>query len=168
VIGIDVAESRLTLTLTEDEQHRLRERFRRHWEQGVAFNRSAGMTVERWDPDGVEMHLPYREDLGALPGVFHGGVISALIDTAGCGAVVAGHDFGNGSRVTTVALAVQYLSVDPGRGVTALARCTRRGKQISYAAVVVRSDTGKELAHGLVTVSVSGERKLDDEGADVR
>jgi uncharacterized protein (TIGR00369 family) len=153
------------LALSEDEQRRLRERFRRHWEEGVAFNRAAGMTVERWDPEGVEMHLPYRDDLGALPGMFHGGVLSALIDTAGCGAVIAGHDYDKGSRVTTVALAVQYLSVDPGQGVTAYARCTRRGKQISYAEVVVRSNTGKDLAQGLVTVSVSGERKLDDDDA---
>ena len=116
------------------------------------------MTVRRWDPDGVEMHVPFREDLGAHPGVFHGGVLSALIDTAGCGAVAAGHDYTIGNRITTVALAVQYLSVDPGQGAVAYARCTRRGKQINYAEVTVCSDTGKALAHGLVTVSVSGER----------
>ena len=63
--------------------------------------------------------------------------------------------------ITTVALAVHYLTVDPGQGVTAFARCTRRGKQISYAEVSLRSEAGKELAQGLVTVSVSGARELD-------
>ena len=149
--------------LTEEEQQRWRDRFRRHWQEGVGFNRACAMTIPRWDPDGVEMHLPFRDDLSAHPGVFHGGVISALIDTAGCGAVAAGHDFGKGSRITTVSLSVQYLSVDPGHGATAFARCTRRGKQLNYADVVVRSDAGKELAHGLVTVNVAGERRIAEE-----
>lgn len=144
--------------LSDEEQQKWRERFRRHWQEGVRFNKACAMTVRRWDPDGVEMHVPFREDLGAHPGVFHGGVLSALIDTAGCGAVAAGHDYANGNRITTVALAVQYLSVDPGQGAVAYARCTRRGKQINYAEVTVCSDTGKALAQGLVTVSVSGER----------
>jgi acyl-coenzyme A thioesterase PaaI-like protein len=38
------------------------------------------------------------------------------------------------------------------------AQCTRRGQQINYAEVLVRSDAGKTLAQGLVTVSVTGER----------
>jgi uncharacterized protein (TIGR00369 family) len=146
------------VTLTEHEQEEWRSRFRRRWEEEVAFNRACAMSVERWEPDGVEMHLPFRDDLGAHPGVFHGGVVSALIDTAACGAVAAGHDFAKGDRITTVALAVQFLSVDPGHGLTAFARCTRRGKQLNYADVVVRSDAGKEVAHGLVTVSAAGRR----------
>lgn len=149
------------MVLSATEQEAWRDRFRHHWQDGVAFNKACGMTVQRWGQDGVEMRLPFRDDLGAHPGVFHGGVLSALIDTAGCGAVAAGHDYDKGSRITTVSLAVQYFTVDPGQGVTALARCTRRGKQINYAEVSVRSEAGKELARGLVTVSVSGARELD-------
>ncbi len=147
--------------LTTADQEAWRDRFRRHWQDGVAFNTACGMTVRRWDHDGVEMHLPFRDDLGAHPGVFHGGVLSALIDTAGCGAVAAGHDYHKGSRITTVALAVQFFTVDPGQGATAVARCTRRGRQVNYAEVTVRSEAGKDLAQGLVTVSVSGARELD-------
>jgi uncharacterized protein (TIGR00369 family) len=150
--------------MTDEEQQRWRDRFRRHWQDGVAFNHACEMTVERWAPDGIEMHLPFRDDLAAHPGVFHGGVLAALIDTAGCGAVAAGHDYDLGNRITTVALSVQYLSVDPGKGVVAKAHCTRRGKQINYADVVVCSDDGKELARGLVTVSVTGRRSAPVEG----
>jgi acyl-coenzyme A thioesterase PaaI-like protein len=45
--------------------------------------------------------------------------------------------------------------------VIAFACCTRRGRQINYAEVTVRSEGGKELAQGLVTVSVSGTRELE-------
>ena len=147
--------------LTDEEQQRWRDRFRRHWQEGVGFNKACAMTIPRWAPDGVEMHLPLRDDLSAHPGVFHGGVIAALIDTAGCGAVAAGHDYAKGSRITTVALSIQYLSVDPGRDVTAFARCVRRGRQINYAEVLVRSDGGKDVAQGLVTVSAVGDRRLE-------
>ena len=46
-------------------------------------------------------------------GIFHGGVVAALLDTTGSGAVMAGHDFAKGSRLTTISLSVQYLSVAP-------------------------------------------------------
>jgi uncharacterized protein (TIGR00369 family) len=146
------------MALTEAEQEKARARNRRHWEEGVAFNRACQMSISRWDPEGVEMALPLRDDLTAHPGVFHGGVISALIDTAACAAVAAGHDYNYGNRITTVALSVQYQTVEPGSSVVAYARCTRRGRQLNYAEVVVRSDAGKELARGLVTVSATGRR----------
>jgi len=150
-----------TLGLTDQEQQRRRDFFRRHWQEGVAFNRHCGITVRRWDPDGVELHLPYADQLSAHDGIFHGGVVSALIDTAGGAAVMAGHDFDKGSRLTTVSMAVQYLSVAPGEDVIAYGRCTRRGRQIHYADVKVRSATSrKDVAEGLVTVNVSGERPV--------
>ena len=147
------------MTLTGDEQERRRAWFRDHWEHGVAFNAHCGITVRRWDPDGVELHLPFADHLSAHSGIFHGGVISALIDTAGCGAVAAGHDFNLGSRITTISLAVQYFSVAVSEGAVARAVCTRRGRQVNFADVTVHSDvTDKPLAQGLVSVNATGER----------
>jgi uncharacterized protein (TIGR00369 family) len=150
--------------LTDEEQVGRRAWFRRHWEEGVAFNQHCKITVRRWDPDGVELALPYADHLSAHTGVFHGGVISALIDTAGTGAVMAGHDFNKGSRLSTLALAVQYLSAAPGEDAVAYARCTRRGSLVHYAEVTVRSESGKDLAQGLVTAQVAGERAGLEEG----
>ena len=128
------------MALSDEDQQRRRAWFRKHWQHGVAFNAHCGITVRRWDPDGIEMHLPFADRLSAHNGIFHGGVISALIDTAGCGAVAAGHDFNLGSRITTISLAVQYFSVAPGEGALARARCTRRGRQVNFADVTVYSD----------------------------
>jgi uncharacterized protein (TIGR00369 family) len=144
--------------LTDEEQLKRRAWFRRHWEAGVAFNHHCNIKVRRWDPEGVELALPYADHLSAHPGVFHGGVISALIDTAGTGSIMAGHDFNKGSRLSTLALSVQYLSVAPGEDVVAYARCTRRGSLVHYADVVVRSESGKDVAQGLVTAQIAGER----------
>ncbi|MGW0761494.1 PaaI family thioesterase [Streptomyces sp. NPDC002814] len=145
-------------SLTDQEQRERREWFRARWERGVKFNRDCGMRILRWDPDGIEMVLPYAESLSAHEGVFHGGVISALIDTAGAGAVIAGHDFDKGSLLSTVSMSVQYLAPARGREAVAHARCVRRGRCLHFADVEVRMPDGRICARGQVVVTISGER----------
>ncbi|WP_328351000.1 PaaI family thioesterase [Streptomyces sp. NBC_00457] len=145
-------------SLTDQEQRERREWFRARWERGVKFNRDCGMRILRWDPDGIEMVLPYAESLSAHEGVFHGGVISALIDTAGAGAVIAGHDFDKGSLLSTVSMSVQYLAPARGREAVAHARCVRRGRRLHFADVEVRMPDGRICARGQVVVTISGER----------
>ena len=143
------------------EQAAWRDRFRRHWQQGVAFNVACGMTVRRWDADGVEMHLrsettwrpprgvPRRRAVGADR---HGGL------RRGRGRPRLRQRQPHHHRGAGGPVPVRWI---PGQTRDAFARCTRRGRQINYAEVIVRSDAGKELAHGLVTVSVSGTRELE-------
>ena len=141
------------------EQERRRDWFRDHWTRGVAFNQHCGIEVRRWDGETVELFLPYAERLSAHPGIFHGGVISALLDTTASGAVLAGHDFAKGSRLTTISLSVQYLSVAPGENLLATAWCIRRGRSVHFAqAQACGAASGKVVATGQVAVSISGER----------
>ena len=145
-------------TLTDQEQLERREWFRGRWERGVAFNRYCRLHVTRWEPDGVEIVLPYTETLSAHEGVFHGGVLSALIDTAGAGAVIAGHDFTKGSLLSTVSMSVQYLAPARGPEAVAYARCVRRGRRLHFADVDVMT-AGHICARGQVVVTISGERQ---------
>jgi uncharacterized protein (TIGR00369 family) len=144
--------------LTEQEQRARRAWFRERWEHGVVFNREIGMRVVRWDPDVVEMALTYTDLLSSHEGIFHGGVISALIDAAGGGAVMAGHDYTKGSRMSTANLSVQYLQPARGPEVVARARCVRRGRRLHFAEVEVHGGDGIVYARGQVTVSIEGER----------
>ncbi|MFE7840472.1 PaaI family thioesterase [Streptomyces sp. NPDC057474] len=144
-------------TLTEQQQRERRAWFRVRWERGVAFNRRCRIRVTRWDAEAVEIVLPYTESLSAHEDVFHGGVISALIDTAGSGAVIAGHDFTKGSRLSTVSMSVQYLAPARGHEAVAYARCVRRGHRLHFADVDVMTD-GRVCARGQVVVTISGER----------
>jgi uncharacterized protein (TIGR00369 family) len=111
--------------------------FRRHWSDEIPFNRHTGMVVREWGPDGVEIELPYDDALSAHEGIFHGGMLAALIDTTGTGAVMAGHDYRKGSRVSTVSMTVGRLH---------------------HADVIVRAASGTLLARGSVVVSISGKR----------
>ena len=142
--------------LTEQDR---REWFREHWAHGIPFNKHCGIEVRRWDDEAVELFLAYAEELSAHAGIFHGGVVAALLDTTASGAVMAGHDFAKGSRLTTISLSVQYLSVAPGEDLLAVGRCTRRGSSVHFAQAQVSGvASSKVVATGQVAVSISGER----------
>jgi uncharacterized protein (TIGR00369 family) len=142
--------------LTEQDR---REWFREHWASGIPFNKHCGMEVRRWDAEAVELFLPYAGPLSAHDGIFHGGVVSALLDTTASGAVMAGHDFTKGSRLTTISLSVQFLSVAPGEDLLASGWCTRRGRGVHFAQAQARgAASGKVVATGQVAVSIAGER----------
>jgi uncharacterized protein (TIGR00369 family) len=145
--------------LTEAEQMLRRDWFRRHWETNLPFNRLCRISVRHWDSDRVELVASYADELSAHPGIFHGGVLATLIDTAGSGAVMAGHDYNRGSRLSTATLSIQYLSVAKGEDVVAIARAVKRGRTVHVAdADITGVTTGKLLARGQVTVTIEGER----------
>jgi uncharacterized protein (TIGR00369 family) len=145
--------------LTAEEQSERRAWFRNHWQNGVAFNRHCRITVAQWDEDGAELHLPFADHLSAHDGILHGGVVSALLDTTATGAIIAGHDFDRGSRLTTVSLTVQYLSVAPGEDLIATGHCVRRGRSVNFAeARAVGARSGKLLATAQVVANIAGER----------
>ena len=133
--------------------------FREHWQHGVGFNAHCGMTVRRWDTEGVEMHLPFAAHLSAHDGIFHGGVISALIDTAGCGAVAAGRTSTSAAESPPSRSRCSTSRSHPVKAPWRELHCTRRGRQVNFADVTVYSDrTEKPLAQGLVSVNAAGER----------
>jgi uncharacterized protein (TIGR00369 family) len=145
--------------LSDADQKARRDWFRRHWETNVPFNRTCRISVRRWDEDGVEMVAAYSDELSAHVGIFHGGVIATLIDTAGTASVMAGHDFNRGSRISTAAMSLQYLSVARSEDVVATARTIKRGRTVHVASVEVHGATsGRLLATGQVTATIEGER----------
>jgi uncharacterized protein (TIGR00369 family) len=132
--------------------------FRRHWSDEIPFNRHTGMVVREWGPDGVEIELPYDDALSAHEGIFHGGMLAALIDTTGTGAVMAGHDYRKGSRVSTVSMTVGYMAAVPFESAVARGQAVHRGGRLHHADVIVRAASGTLLARGSVVVSISGKR----------
>jgi uncharacterized protein (TIGR00369 family) len=139
----------------------LRARFRHVYQDEVPFNGLIGMKVTRWDADGVRFEVPFRDELASHAATFHGGVLAALIDAAAGGAVLAGHDFANGSRLSTVGMTVHYLSAAPQEDLVAEAVCTRRGRNLNYVHVdVVSSETRKPLAEGLVTCNMTSRTRM--------
>ena len=114
---------------------------------GTRFIASLGVEVDEWSPDQVTLRLPFAEGLTNDGKEYHGGVIGALIDTAGAAAVWAGHDFDKGLRASTVSMTVNYT----GRGVgdlSAVARCFKRGRDLSFSEIHVEDAHGTLVATG--------------------
>lgn len=110
-----------------------------------------GVRVEELVADRVRLRLPYR-DGNSNPGrALHGGVTASLIDIGGALAAWSGVDPRPGLEASTLDLGVNYLAAAIGEEVVASAELLRRGKEIVYSRVDVRTDAGKRIAIGLVT-----------------
>ncbi len=110
-----------------------------------------GVRVEHVDAGGARLRLPYA-DANSNPGqVLHGGAIASVIDIVGVLAARAALGVPLEWGVGTLDLSVNYLAAAIGVDIVATAEVLRRGKEIVYSAVDVRTDADKRIAYGLAT-----------------
>ena len=116
-------------------------------EELIPFNRVLGIRVVEIDKGHVRMEIAFREELIGDPvrRAVHGGVISALADTAGGCAVWSALDEET-ARVSTIDIRIDYLR--PGRleSILAEAKTARVGRSVGVADIRVihasaRADT---------------------------
>jgi uncharacterized protein (TIGR00369 family) len=86
-------------------------------------------------------------------GYVHGGVYSALIDSAGFFAVYTKVEGDNSAA--TIEMKLNYLSSVKSGKLLAHGRCVNLGKTIGLAEAIIKNEAGTLLAHGLVTVMVT-------------
>jgi uncharacterized protein (TIGR00369 family) len=120
----------------------------------VPFNRLLGIQGESATAGACVLVLPVRpEFVGDFRRpALHGGVVSALIDTAG--GVAAWSTLGPGESVSTVDLTVDFL--EPA-GLTAPLRAAgqlvRKGNRVCHVRVAVTQD-GKLVAEGRAVYNI--------------
>lgn len=115
---------------------------------------SLGLVFDRYEPDEVALRLPFRANLTNDGTFYHGGVIAAVMDTAGAAAAWSNHDFNKGIRASTVALSIQYVGACKRSDLVCHARAVRRGKELIFNEVTARSPTGALIAHGVQTYRI--------------
>ncbi len=113
-----------------------------------------GLLFERYDPDEVTMRLPFREDLTNDGVYYHGGVIAAVLDTAGAAATWSNHDFNKGMRASTVSMAVQYCGAAKRSDLLCHARAVRRGKELTFTEMTATDADGNVVAHAVQTYRI--------------
>jgi len=115
------------------------------------FIRGSGMQIESANPEAetltVRMALRPEFERGPGTGQFHGGPIAALIDTAGCFAVMmlVGHG------VPTINFSTDYLRPAVNTGLRAIAAVRRVGRTVAIVDVDVFDDRDKLVAVGRAT-----------------
>jgi uncharacterized protein (TIGR00369 family) len=113
-----------------------------------------GIVFERYDPDEVTIRLPFRDDLTNDGTYYHGGVIGAVMDTAGAAAAWSNHDFTKGARASTVALSIQYVGAAKQSDLLCHARAVRRGKELTFTEITATDSEGNVVAHGIQTYRI--------------
>lgn len=116
---------------------------------------SLGIVIEQWEPDDVVVRLPFREDLTNDGKAYHGGVVAAVIDTAGAAAAFSGHDFSRGMRASTVALTVQYVRAAQGEDLLVRARTVRRARELVFTEMTASVPSGDVVAHAVQTYRIA-------------
>jgi uncharacterized protein (TIGR00369 family) len=105
-------------------------------EELIPFNRYLGVKLAEAREGYARLEVPFREELIGDPmrPALHGGVLSALADTAGGAAVWTGLA-DNEARISTIDLRVDYLR--PARLVTIVAEASvvRLGNRVGVADV---------------------------------
>jgi uncharacterized protein (TIGR00369 family) len=140
------------MSLTEEEQEEWRARMRDVM-VGSRFIAGLGAEVQAWSADEVVLRVPFAERLTNDGREYHGGVIASLMDTAGAAAVWAGHDFDKGLRASTVSMTVNYTGRARG-DLLAIARCVKRGRDLSFSEIRVEDPTGTLVATGTLVYRI--------------
>lgn len=109
---------------------------KRVMEELIPFNRYLGVRVAKLSSGFARLEIPYREELVGDPlrPALHGGVLSALADTAGGAAVWTGIE-DERARVSTIDLRVDYLRPAKLELVVAEAQIVRIGNRVGVADV---------------------------------
>lgn len=109
-------------------------------EEGIPFNRVLGIRVEHLTRGRCVLRIPWADQLigDPLRPSVHGGVTSALADTAG-GAACFSHMTSHTDRVSTVDLRIDYLRPSHEGDLWCEARVLRMGNKVAVARMEVFS-----------------------------
>jgi uncharacterized protein (TIGR00369 family) len=127
-----------------------RERFAR-----VPFARTLGAEIRELATDRALLDMPFRRDNLNAGGVLNGGASASLVALAGTLAAWTGVDLDADLQLSCVDLSMQYLSSTRDEDVAAEARTLRRGGDVIFLDVLVRTAAGKPLVHGALTYQAS-------------
>ena len=128
------------------------------WITRSPYSAALGVEVDVLKEDGAVLRLPYSDENSNPGKALHGGCAASL--GAICGQAVTRAALGPDSGPWhTVGLQVNYLAAAIGEAVVAEARLLRRGKELCFVAVDVRTEAGKAIAH--VTSAVRGRFGID-------
>lgn len=139
--------------LSDDEQRRRRAAIAEIMPK-TPYLAGLGVIFDSYEPDAVSLRLPFRADLTNDGTYYHGGVIAAVMDTAGAAAAWSNHDFDKGARASTVAMSIQYVGACKKSDLICHARAVRRGRELTFTEITATDAEGAVVAHGIQTYRI--------------
>lgn len=114
-----------------------------------------GIVFDKYEPDDVTLRLPFREDLTNDGTVYHGGVVAAVIDTAGAAAAWSNHDFEKGAKASTVSMTVNYVGACRKSDLLCHARTVRRARELIFLEITATDADGRVVASAIQTYRIA-------------
>ena len=114
-----------------------------------------GIVFDKYEPDDVTLRLPFREDLTNDGTVYHGGVVAAVIDTAGAAAAWSNHDFERGAKASTVSMTVNYVGAARQSDLLCHARTVRRARELIFLEITATDADGRIVASAVQTYRIA-------------
>jgi uncharacterized protein (TIGR00369 family) len=139
--------------LTDEQQQSMREAVPKTM-LSTPYLSWLGLGFDRYEPDDVVMRLPFRAELTNDGTYYHGGVVAAVLDTAGAAAAWSNHDFNKGVRASTVSMSVQYVGAAKKSDLVCHGRVVRRGKELTFTEITATDATGAVVAHAVQTYRI--------------
>jgi uncharacterized protein (TIGR00369 family) len=126
----------------------------------VPFAEWLGVTIEDVTEDRAVVVLPHRAEHLNAGGVLQGGASASLLTMAATLAAWTGVDLDAGLELGCVDLSVQYLARAAEEDVVAEARVVRRGRDLVFLDVLLRSPGEQPICRGQLTYQAAdrGER----------
>ena len=118
-----------------------------------------GMQVSTLDDGRAELSLPYNERFVGDPesGVLHGGVVTALLDTA-MGTAVMSHPQSTGGTAT-IDLRIDYMrSATKGQRLRAEAECYRVTRSVAFVRATAYDESDDPVAAAAGAFTVEGAK----------
>ena len=132
-----------------------------NWINQSPYGQALGMTLTALCDDAATIYLPFNE-ANANPGsALHGGVAASASVTAAHALTrhVLGPDTGPWH---TMDFQINYLAAAIGEDISATAHLLRRGREICFMALNVRTDDGKAIAQCSIAVRGRQGKKLNE------
>lgn len=115
------------------------------WQRESPFNALLRIEVLSAADGSATLKLPYFSGVENRKANIHGGAIATLCDAAMGIAIRSARD--ELYALSTISMTINYVA--PGTGdLTALARCTKIGRSVSFASVDVTGPDGELVASG--------------------
>jgi uncharacterized protein (TIGR00369 family) len=115
------------------------------------YAEALGVQVEAADGTAVRLRVAFQEGNSNPGGALHGGVAASVVDVAASLVGRSGVEERSGLEHGVVDMAVTYLAAAINEDIVAEGRLLRRGKELAFVEVDVRTGAGKSIARGLVT-----------------
>lgn len=116
-----------------------------------------GVQFDRYEHDDVVVRLPFSEELTNDGTYYHGGVIAAVLDTAGAAAAWSNHDFNRGTRASTVNLSTNYVGACVQADLVCAAHTVKRARELIFTEITATEGAleGKVVAHAIQTYRIT-------------